>query len=100
LWEDVSGNRNTYHHTLLLRTDSHNIFYGTTTDHYMVILTLSAVAQINATISISIALITPTIHERFLSPTFEQVGATQPFGRALSRSICRIDSKSESAQLD
>jgi hypothetical protein len=35
-----------------------------------------------------------------LSPTFEQAGATQPFGRALSRSICRIDSKSESAQLD
>jgi ribonucleoside-diphosphate reductase alpha chain len=37
---------------------------------------------------------------RLLSPTFEQAGATQLFGRALSRSICRIDSKSESAQLD
>ena len=37
---------------------------------------------------------------RLLSPTFEQAGATQPFGRALSRSICRIDSKSELAQLD
>jgi ribonucleoside-diphosphate reductase alpha chain len=37
---------------------------------------------------------------RLLSPTFEQAGATQLFGRALSRSICRIDSKSESAQLE